>query len=294
MAEQQSQPWSWPEEKWRAAVERGRAGRSLRPKKWKGGRCAVALTFDCDFETLALSAGEGVEALSRGQYGARAGLPRLLRLLKRHAAPATFFMPAISALLHGEAARAIAAAGHEIGLTSWIGEARGALAPEAERELLAGALSTLETAAGLRPGGFRAGRGGFSDATLRILKEIGVGYDSSLSADDDPYELTDAGEATGIVELPVAQDDADYFEAGRSGGAGGISPEEVFDIFRRELEIAYDEGGLLVLRLHPEIIGRRSRVWIVEEFVKVARTLPGVWLATLADIAASARGKGKP
>ena len=288
MADQASQPWSWPEERWRAAVERGRAGRGLRPKRWKGGRCAVALTFDCDFETRALAAQGGIEALSRGQYGARAGLPRLLRLLKKHNAQGTFFVPAVAALLHPEQARAIAAAGHEVGLTSWMGEERAGLPAGGESDLLAGARSTLETATGLKPGGFRAGPGGFSDHTPRILRDLGIAYDSSLEADDDPYELTDGGEVTGIVELPVALDDAPFFDR-----SAGTSPEEVFDIFRRELEIAYEEGGLLVLRLHPEIIGRRSRIWIVDEFVKVARTLPGVWLTTLADIAASVRGKAR-
>ena len=45
----QSEAWQWPEEKWRKIVNKIRAGRSLKPKTWKGGaRCAVALSFDSD------------------------------------------------------------------------------------------------------------------------------------------------------------------------------------------------------------------------------------------------------
>lgn len=289
MSEIGAEPWSWPEERWRAGVERARAGRPLRPKKWKGGaRCAVALSFDCGFEAAALSRdADDIVAISRGQYGARAGLPRILRLLKRHGVQATFFLPAVSGLLHPDAAKAIVAGGHEIALSSWIGESRAGMAAEAERELLEGARTALERGAGMKPVGLRVGAGGLSGSTIKIARDLGLSYDSSLAADDEPYELTDAGEPTGIIEMPVSLSDAAFF-----AGSEGMSPQEVFDIFRRELEVAYDEGGLFVLALDPALVGRRSRIWIVDEIVKVARTLPGVWFSTLSDIAAFARGKG--
>ena len=286
MAENASQPWTWPEERWRGEIEKVRAGRNLKPKKWKGGRCAIALTFDCDLEARALAGGGGAEALAAGQYGVRAGLPRIQRLLKSHGVHGTFFLPAVSALLHAETARSLIAAGHEIGLTSWMSEPAATLPAETQQELLTGARTTLETATGQKPTGFRAARGQFSAATLPVLRDLGIIYDSSFAGDDDPYELTGNGEPTGLVELPYGLDDSVYFD-----GSSGTSPEEVFDIFRRELEIASVEGGLLVLRLHPEIVGRRSRLWIIDEFIKVARTLPGTWITTLADIAGNIRGR---
>src|SRR5579875_82473 len=51
--------WSWPEQRWRAAVERVRAGRPLRPEQWpRDARVAVALSFDSDHETTALRTGD--------------------------------------------------------------------------------------------------------------------------------------------------------------------------------------------------------------------------------------------
>lgn len=286
MANTDPQPWTWPEERWRSEIAKVRAGKSLRPRKWKGGRCAVALTFDCAFEARALVNGADVLAQSDGHYGVRAALPRILRVLKTYGLQATFFMPAVSALLHAETAKGLVSGGHEIGLSSWMEEPASSLTIEAERELLSGAREKIEAAAGLKPTGYRAGAGGFTPQTLTILRELGIAYDSSLAADDDPYELLQAAEPTGIVEMPIGLNDAAFFE-----GSGGTSPEEVFDIFRRELEVTSSEGGLLVLRLHPEIVGRRSRIWILEEFIKVARTLPNTWITTLADIAASVRGR---
>jgi hypothetical protein len=58
----------------------------------------------------------------------------------------------------------------------------------------------------------------------------------------------------------------------------------VFDIFRRELEAAFREGGIFQLTMHPHIIGYRSRIWIVEELIRHARSLGPVWFATHADI----------
>src|SRR5690606_26795036 len=113
--------WRWPEERWRQAVNKVRAGRPLTPPTWRNGaRVAVALSFDVDQETLSLRAGRASPALlAQGEYGARAGLPRILKLLERYAIPASFYIPAVSALLHPDDVRRIAKEGHEVGLHGW-------------------------------------------------------------------------------------------------------------------------------------------------------------------------------
>ena len=53
MADTEQNPWEWPDAHWRGIVNHVRAGRSLAPKAWKdGARCAVALSFDSDPETI--------------------------------------------------------------------------------------------------------------------------------------------------------------------------------------------------------------------------------------------------
>ena len=52
------EPWQWPDETWRTIVSHVRAGRNARPPQWKNGaRCAVALSFDSDHETIELRFG---------------------------------------------------------------------------------------------------------------------------------------------------------------------------------------------------------------------------------------------
>ena len=82
-------------------------GKKLTPKVWpNGARVAVCLTFDVDNELLQRANPLPVP-LSVGEYGATTGLPRILDVLDRHQVPATFFIPAMTLMLHPEIAPAI-------------------------------------------------------------------------------------------------------------------------------------------------------------------------------------------
>ena len=179
-------------------------------------------------------------------------------------------MPAVAALLYPDEQRQVIAEGHEIGLHGWIHEVNTKVPPEYERELHFRAADTLEKITGIRPVGMRTPSWDFSAATLKIQRELGLLYDSSLMADDDPYELVEDGEATGMVELPVEwiRDDAVYFNMNRfTAHRPYTPPPAVLDIFKREFDRAYQEGGLFLLTMHPHVTGYRSRIFILEELI---------------------------
>jgi len=288
------QPWQWKEEQWRRLVNRVRAGRPLRPAAWEGGaRCAVALSFDSDHETNELrDGGQSIGRLSQGQYGARQGVPRILEILGRAGVKASFFVPAVTALLYPDEQRRVIAQGHEIGIHGWIHERNSELPAEAERDLQMRSADTLEKICGRRPVGIRTPSWDFSPQTLSITREMGLLYDSSLMADVDCYELEMDGKATGVVELPVEwiRDDAVYFNMNRFTALRPYTPPaDVLDIFSSEFDAAYREGGLFQLTMHPHVIGYRSRIWILEELIRHIRSHEGVWFATHADIARYAK-----
>jgi peptidoglycan/xylan/chitin deacetylase (PgdA/CDA1 family) len=292
--ERNLQPWQYPEERWRKIVNRVRAGRPLRPASWQGGaRCAVALSFDSDHETNELrEGGESIGRLSQGQYGNRQGVPRILDILKRAHVKASFFVPAVTALLYPDEQRRVAAEGHEIGIHGWIHERNSELPRDAERELQVRSADTLAKVTGQRPVGIRTPSWDFSPNTLAITKEMGLVYDSSLMADVDCYELVMDGSDTGVVELPVEwiRDDAVYFNMNRFAALRPYTPPAgVFDIFKREFDAAYREGGIFQLTMHPHVIGYRSRIWILEELIKYIQGHEKVWFATHADIARYAK-----
>src|SRR5580704_12477116 len=210
-AQQQSPPVQpgtrWTEDQLRRAVAPARVGQKLTPKSWPGNaRVAVCLSFDVDNESYLLARGEtSPTTLSAADFGAETGLPRILDLLDRYQVPASFFIPAVSALLHPEMIPAILKSGrHEIGVHGWIHESLVALNSESEEErLLNQAIDYLTKATGKRPVGYRAPGWAFSQYTMPLIRRSGFLYDSSLQAMDEPYEVVSNGEPTGIVELAI-------------------------------------------------------------------------------------------
>jgi peptidoglycan/xylan/chitin deacetylase (PgdA/CDA1 family) len=284
------EPWQWGERTWRGIVERAYGGRSLAPPSWPdGATCAAALSFDADHETIPLrDADESPMRISEGQYGSRRGMPRIRALLEREGIPATFFYPAVSALLHPDEVRGVAAEGHEIGIHSWIHERNTTLPYEAERDLSFRAAEVLEQLAGRPPVGMRTASWDFSPNTLVIIQEMGLLYDSSLMADDDPYELLSDGEPSGIVELPPEwiRDDAVYFNMNRFSGLRPYTPpSSVEEIFRAEFDGALAEGGLFLLTMHPHVSGHRSRITVLERLIQYIKSQGKVWFATHEQVA---------
>ena len=292
------QPWQWTEDEWRGHVEFVRAGRRLvdddPAARWPGGaRVAVAISFDSDHETPALRDGETSPGrMAQGEFGARHAVPRILDLLARHEVPASFFMPAVCALLRPDEAPAYAAAGHEVAVHGWIHERNTALGHDDELELTSRALEVFQQQLGSRPVGIRTPSWDFSGSTLAVIRELGFTYDSSLMADTEPYELLDHGERTGVVEIPVEwiRDDAPYLMMDRFGGLRPhMPPRELLQIWIDEFDAARAEGGLFQLTLHPHIIGHRSRLRVLDELLAHIRAVDDVWFGTHADLAAHAR-----
>jgi peptidoglycan/xylan/chitin deacetylase (PgdA/CDA1 family) len=209
-------------------------------------------------------------------------------MLERQEVPASFFIPAVSALLHPQMLKDIQASSleHEIGVHGWIHERLPLLNNESEEQrLLNQSIDTLTQMTGKRPVGYRAPSWKFSGWTMAQVKGAGFLYDSSLMASDDAYELLLDGQPTGIVELPIERilDDFPYF----GGSADGSNPSlsDVYEVFQSEFDVAYEENGLYLLTMHPHLIGHRSRAAMLERLVSYMKGKPGVWFATHEQIA---------
>jgi peptidoglycan/xylan/chitin deacetylase (PgdA/CDA1 family) len=265
------------------------AGKRLKGAWPNGAKVAVGLSFDVDNATATLSTGNlDYEILSRGEYGAVDGLPRLLRILDRQQIRASFFIPAASAVLHPVVIKDIQGAKqqHEIGVHGWIHERLPLLNDEKEEQrLLNLSIETLTKMTGKRPIGYRAPSWKFSKWTMGQVKAAGFLYDSSLMASDDAYELLLDGQPTGIVELPIERilDDSPYY----GGNADGSNPSDadVYEVFRSEFDVAYEENGLYLLTMHPHMMGHRSRAAMLERLIQYMKKKGGVWFATHEQIA---------
>ncbi len=281
------QPTRWTRDQITSAVAPARAGRKLTPAQWpNGARVAVSLNFDVDNETLTLSGGSNAPVdLSAGEFGATQGLPRVLELLDRYQLPASFFIPAVSAMLHPQMIQEIKKRPrHEIGVHGWIHENYQNIENEAEEErLMNQAIEYMTEAAGKRPAGFRAPSWAFSKFTPALIKKAGFVYDSSLMAMDEPYELLIDNKPSGLVELPVEWilDDYPYFT--RTGALP--SPELIFKVYKDEFDAAYEQRSMMILTMHPQVIGHRSRITHLDKLIAYMKSKPGVWFATTEQIA---------
>lgn len=265
------------------------AGKRLRRAWPNGAKIAVGLSFDVDNATATLSTGTlDYEIISRGEYGAVDGLPRILRTLDRQQVPASFFIPAVSAVLHPQVVKDIQSAKqqHEIGVHGWIHERLPVLNNEKEEQrLLTQSIDTLTKMTGKRPIGYRAPSWKHSFWTMGQVKAAGFLYDSSLMASDDPYEVLLDGKPTGVVELPIERilDDSPYFGSNADGSNPTI--DDVFTVFQAEFDVAYEEGGLYLLTMHPHMTGHRSRVALLDRLITYMKKKGNVWFATHEQIA---------
>ena len=283
----------WTDEQLLKAVAPARAGRKLTPKTWpNGAKVAVCLTFDVDNESYLLASGQtSPTTLSAADFGAQEGLPRILALLDKYQIPSSFFIPAVSALLHPEQIPAIMKSGrHEIGVHGWIHEFPPATGSAAEEErLLTKAIDYLTTATGKRPVGYRAPSWAFSENTLGLVRKAGFLYDSSLQDMDEPFEIVSNGEATGIVELGIDWTLTETPYLGRTGTLP--QPEQLFKVYRDEFDGAYAQGTTFILTLHPHVTGHRAPMKALEELIRYIKSKPGVWFATTEQVARYVKGQ---
>jgi peptidoglycan/xylan/chitin deacetylase (PgdA/CDA1 family) len=264
-------------------------GKRLLPTVWPDGKkVAVALTFDLDAELIWMEYPDETSpsSLSRGRYGPRTGLGRILDLLDRRDIAATFFLPALMLDLYPDAAAAIRASGkHEIGYHGYGHEDVRTLTEDEERDAMQRGLALFEKA-GLHPTMFRSASWNFSPSTLRLLRELGFRFDSSLMADDAPYELLADTLSTGIIELPVdwSLDDWPYFQLEWGLPLPGLrNPNEVLEIWKDEFDGIRSEGGVFTLTLHPQVIGRWSRIRALEKLIEYMEA-NDAWVTTLGEI----------
>ncbi len=249
----------------------------------------VAVSVNLDAQTLWLGlfpeSARMPKTLSMGEYGPRHGLHRVLGALARHDVRATFFIPGRVAELYPDEVRRIRDAGHEIGLRGYEGESLGQMTEAAQGQCIGRALDALFEVTQENPAGFRAPLGEVSETTLRLVRNQGFRYSSSLHGDDRPYRLS-----SGLLELPWHWElyDLPYFvfnyNPALPEGQSRVAPYAgVLQNWLDELSAYRREGLLFQLVVTPQTIGTPGRMPLFEAMLD-AMTQDKV--ETLGEIAA--------
>jgi peptidoglycan-N-acetylglucosamine deacetylase len=237
---------------------------------------SVVLTFDIDAEVLWLSrdptSANRPVWLSQGSYGVREGLPRILRLLSKHAIPASFFVPGQVIEMHPHEIGTVLEAGFRIQHHSYSHTWPENLSREQELEEVDRAFQLIREFSGTAPTGYRSPGAEFTPWTLDLLKQYDFEFSSNMFDRDSPYLLQLGQETSTIVEFPFAWalDDAPFWlYSNRLPGRSMAAPSAVLETWCTEFDVLSEEPGrCLVLALHPQVIGRPSRMWVLEKFVE--------------------------
>lgn len=262
----------------------------------------VCLTFDFDAVSLWIGTMRQTSAtpLSRGEFGALVGVPRVLDLLKEQSVPATFFVPSHSAASFPSQAIAIQDAGHEIALHGYCHETPVGLDRADEGALFDRSIEQMRQVLGgaYAPKGYRSPAWDLTPNSISILEDRGIVYDSSMMADDyRPYRARkgyvasedhyDMGEPSNVIEMPVAWelDDFPHFVFLNKPMYQGLrTPGEVYELWKEEFDFCHSLGdGVFTLTMHPQVIGRGPRIAMLSKLIEHMRSQPGVVFRTAAD-----------
>jgi peptidoglycan/xylan/chitin deacetylase (PgdA/CDA1 family) len=263
----------------------------------------VCVSVDYDAASTWIASGQtGLRTLSRGEF-ASAATPQLLEVFSRYGVTTSWFIPGTTALQYPESVASIAAAGHEIANHTLRHEDIAALPVEEQSQSLRRTNDILEQITGQRPSGARLSGADLGDGTcLKVMVGEGFQYDSSLLGGyralwaPSPHTISEEGlicrgEPLDLVELPFAWILTDFSQFEFHYGAPQYrallpNARQVEEVWNDEIDdLAHrDPGGFVMIVLHPQVIGRGSRLAMLERVLQHALTL-GCRFATAAQLA---------
>lgn len=250
----------------------------------RGVRLAINFTANFDAQLLRKLKNEPLMELTRGEFGGRVGIWRILDLFDKHHIKITIFTPGLICELYPHSLKEAARRGHELDNLTWDKTIPADI--QIEKEHIRKATAALEKISGRKPVGTR------SSHKLCLLKDEGYIYTSSTAVPDDiPGYISDDGGQTYMLCLPsnFVLNDAMYFSFGwfGSGNAGNrlADPSKVYDIWLSAFRQFYKMGGYLNFILHDFDTGRSSRIAMLDRLIMEMKRLPGVWFPTCEELA---------
>lgn len=252
------------------------------------------------------------QAISRGMFAGEVGVPRLLKLLKRHEIQATWFAPGHSIETFPEPMQGVVDAGHEVGCHGYSHENPSAMSAQQEEDVLVRSIELVKGLTGVQPKGYTAPWWDPSDATMGLLAKYGFTYDHSLMHRDfEPYFVREGdrwskidyskpaatwmkpvmrGQATDIVEIPGSWylDDLPpmMFVPGSANSHGWVNPWDIRQQWEEQFKWVYEEMeyAIFPIAIHPDVSGRPQVLRMLDEFITFTRNFDGVRWCTYGEM----------
>ncbi|MHC0052721.1 polysaccharide deacetylase family protein [Actibacterium sp. D379-3] len=251
--------------------------------------------------------------ISRGMFAGEVGSMRLLRLFKKYDMTTTWFIPGHSVETFPAQMRAVAEAGHEVGVHGYSHENPIAMTREQEAAVLDHSIDLITALTGKRPRGYVAPWWEFSPVTNELLLERGILYDHSLMHDDHtPYRVRvgdrwtkidytakaqdwmkplERGAETDLIEIPANWylDDLPpmMFIKSSPNSHGFVNPRDIEQLWRDQFDWVYREMDYAVfpITIHPDVSGRPQVLLMLERLIDYIKGHDGVRFVTMTEMA---------
>lgn len=276
--------------------------------------CAFGVDVDAVAGWLGSYGGEdSPDDISRGLFAGEVGSPRLLKLFEKYGLKTTWFIPGHSAETFPKEMKAVAEAGHEIGLHGYSHENPIAMTREQEEAILERCIELLTKLGGKRPTGYVAPWWEFSPVTNELLLKHGIKYDHSLMHNDfHPYYVRvgdqwtkidysqhpstwmkplQRGQETDLIEIPANWylDDLPpmLFIKKAPNSHGFVNPRHLEESWRDQFDWVYRENeyAVFAMTIHPDVSGRPQVLLMLERLIEYIRGHEGTRFVTFNQIA---------
>ncbi len=276
--------------------------------------CGFGIDVDAVAGWLGSYGGEdSPDDISRGMFAGEVGSLRLLKLFERFGIKTTWFIPGHSIETFPEQMKAVAQAGHEIGIHGYSHENPISMTPEQEEAVLDKCIDLVTKLQGKRPTGYVAPWWEFSAVSNELLLKKGIKYDHSLMHHDfQPYyvRVGDAwtkidyskkpeswmkplvrGRETDLIEIPGSWHLDDLppmmFIKKAPNSHGFVSPYAIEEMWRDQFDWVYREYDYAVfpITIHPDVSGRPHVLMMLERLYHHMIRHPGVRFCTMNEVA---------
>lgn len=251
--------------------------------------------------------------ISRGLFAGEVGTRRMLKLFDKYGIKTTWFIPGHSIETFPEDMKAVADAGHEIGMHGYTHENPIAMSPEQEEAVMLKSIELIEGLCGRRPTGYVAPWWEFSPITNELLLKHGIKYDHSLMNEDfhchrvrvgDSWKLIDyaakaetwmeplkRGQESPLIEIPASWylDDLPpmMFMKKVPNSHGFVNPRDIEQMWMDQFDYLYreEEDVVFTMTIHPDVSGRPHVVAMHERIIEHINKHDGVRWVTFDEIA---------
>jgi allantoinase len=217
------------------------------------------------------------------EYGSRAGVFRVLRIMDEFGMPLTMFAAAVALERNPGVCAWIRRAGHDVCGHGHRWSEDWTAGRDEERARIARAVESITRTCGRRPSGWY-NRWMPSEHTRELLaEEGGFAYDSNAYNDDLPYWVRVAGRAHLVVPYTLTCNDSRY-------AVHGLPPSAFVDYCVRGIDELAREGEtvpkMMTIGLHARFTGQAARASALREILEHVAARGDVWVARREDIAA--------